>query len=219
MRLPYLVFLVFIITASTAVDGGLWPKKVFVYRGSTPTLDGVIGQDEYADAVALDDFSGWTPQFSPVARSADLDATVWIKHDGRDFYFAFDVTDDLIYGTDTERWLPDGNSDAHSLTPQGWPWLGDGVELLLNAAYRWNTIDGQIAWGDGSSWQMVASTHKSRMGGLDRGGLLAGEPRNRDHAWTKLYRLDRKRRHEGVCPPQRPGNGGQRLCHRMESQP
>jgi len=166
------------------VHAGAWPKQVRVYRGSGPVIDGVLSAGEYDDATRLDDFSTWTPQFNYVERRADLDATIWVKHDGRDLYFAFDVSDDTIYGSDIEPWLPDENPAAHALTKEGWPWFGDGIEILLNASYRWNTIDNQGAWGDGTSWQMVASAHKSRLGGLGQGGLLEGEPRNRERAWN-----------------------------------
>ncbi len=44
-------------------DAGAWPKKVRIYRGSTPQVDGILSPGEYDDAVRLDDFSSWTPQF------------------------------------------------------------------------------------------------------------------------------------------------------------
>ncbi len=180
--MPYRLLLALLLCCTT-VHAGLWPKKIIAYRGSTPTLDGILAPGEYDDAVQLDDFSTWTSQFSAVQREADLDATVWIKHDGHSLYFAFDVRDEIVYGWDTQAWLPDENPQAHDLSRQSWPWFGDGVEILLNPPYKWFTFDNQIAWGDGSSWQMVASTYKSRLGGVGTGGLLEGEPRNRDHAW------------------------------------
>jgi SSS family solute:Na+ symporter len=100
-----------------------------------------------------------------------------------DLYVAFDVRDDVIYGVDTERWLPPGNPSAHELTPQGWPWFGDGVRLLVNARHEWRDADGETSRGDGGSWQMVASTHKSRLDGLGGGGLLEGEAHSLESAW------------------------------------
>ncbi len=182
-RFIAVLFLLFAFCGGQA-HAGAWPKQVHVYRGSTPSVDGVLSTGEYDDAMRLDDFGNWTPQFNYVERRADLDATVWIKHDGGDLYFAFDVKDDIIYGTDIDAWLPDENPAANDLTREGWPWFGDGVEILINASYRWNTIDLQDAWGDGTSWQMVASAHKSRLGGLGQGGLMEGEPRSRERAWN-----------------------------------
>ncbi|MFT5375344.1 MAG: glucose/arabinose dehydrogenase/predicted TIM-barrel fold metal-dependent hydrolase [Candidatus Latescibacterota bacterium] len=183
MRFVAILFLLFAFCGGEA-HAGDWPKEVRVYRGSTPSLDGVLSPGEYDDAMMLEDFSTWMAQFNYVDRRADLHATVWIKHDGQDLYFAFDVSDDIVYGEDIDPWLPADNPAANDLTREGWPWFGDGVEILLNASYRWNTIDGQDAWGDGTSWQMVASAHKSRLGGIGEGGLLEGEPRSRDRAWA-----------------------------------
>ena len=47
----------------------------------------------------------------------DLALRGWVKHDGKRLYFAFDITDDVLYGIDTPRWLPDENPKAHELTP------------------------------------------------------------------------------------------------------
>jgi glucose/arabinose dehydrogenase len=170
--------------AAPSVDAGAFPKQVRVFRGSTPTLDGRIAPGEYDDATKITDFRTWTPQFSAVDSSADLNATVWIKHDGIDLYVAFDVSDDVIYAFDIDRWLPPNNDKAHELTRQGWPWFGDGVELLVNARYEWSDENGENNKGNGGSWQMVASTHKSRLGGLGTGGLMEGESRADENAWN-----------------------------------
>ena len=183
-RLVFLPCILALIFAAGSADAGTWPKRLFVYRSDTPTLDGVIAPGEYDGATQVMDFGDWTPQFSPVASADDLNATVWVMHDGRNLYFAFDVDDDLVYGFDTDRWLPDNNSAAHELTRQGWPWFGDGVEVLVNARYEWSSRDNENSAGDGSSWQMVCSTHKSRLDGVGAGGLLEGEPRSRESAWN-----------------------------------
>ena len=106
----------------------------------------------------------------------------YVKHDGKRLYFAFDVTDDVLYGIDTPRWLPGENPKAHELTQEGFPWFGDEMELLINASNEWKGEEG--ARGDGSSWQMVVNLTKSRLGGVGRGGLLEGEPRKSDKAWN-----------------------------------
>ena len=187
--LPCLVFAALVVTLPLPpVDAGTFPKQVRVYRGSTPTLDGRVSPGEYDDATKITDFRTWTPQFSAVDASADLDATVWIKHDGTDLYVVFDVSDDVIYAFDIDRWLPSNNDNAHELSRQGWPWFGDGVELLVNARYEWSDEDNENNKGNGGSWQMVASTHKSRLGGLGTGGLMEGEQRSDLNAWNTYQR-------------------------------
>ena len=72
-----------------------------------------------------------------------------MKHDGKRLYFAFDVTDDVLYGIDTPRWLPKENPKAHELTREGFPWFGDEMELLINATNKWEGNEG--ARGDRKS--------------------------------------------------------------------
>ena len=110
----------------------------------------------------------------------------WVKHDGRRLYFAFEITDDVLYGIDTPRWLPDNNAKAHELSRDGWPWFGDEMELLINATNKWT--GNEDAAGNGSSWQMVVNLTKSRLGGVGKGGLLEGEPRSKDAAWNTYRR-------------------------------
>lgn len=160
------------------------PSVVSVYRGTTPLFDGKIDGSEYQDATKISGITTWTPQFSPVTDKSDLSGSVWIKHDGTYLYFAFDITDDLLYGIDTSRWLPKENPKAHELTREGFPWFGDGVEVLINAENQWSEKDGELNKGNGKSWQMVASTHKSRLGGIGVAGLLEGEERSMPSAWN-----------------------------------
>jgi SSS family solute:Na+ symporter len=160
------------------------PAVVSVYRGTTPLFDGKIEQGEYQDAAKISGIEAWTPQFSPVVDNSDLSGSVWIKHDGTYLYFAFDITDDLLYGIDTKRWLPEENLKAHELTREGFPWFGDGVEVLINAENTWREEDGELNKGNSHSWQMVASTHKSRLGGIGVAGLLEGEERSMLSAWN-----------------------------------
>lgn len=166
------------------LQAGEWPRELKVYAGTTPKVDGVIGKEEWADAVSFAGVEGWTPQFSPTKDSADLSLKGWAKYDDRRIYFAFEVTDDVLYGTDIRRWLPDKNPAAHDLTPDGWPWFGDEMELLINATHTWTGDEN--ARGDGQSWQMVCNLTKSRLGGVGKGGLLEGEPRSNPQAW-KTY--------------------------------
>lgn len=162
------------------------PRTLDAYRGTRPTLDGVISSGEYADATRFTGVRDWIPQFSPTTNDRDLSLTGWVKHDGQRLYFAFEVTDDLLYGIDTPRWLPERNPKAHELTPEGWPWFGDEMELLINATNRWTGAES--AAGDGTSWQMVCNLTKSRLAGVGTGGLMEGEPRSKPSAWGTYQR-------------------------------
>lgn len=170
-----------LLASATLAQGGEWPREWKVYRGTTPAIDGVLDPAEWADASTLEGVQGWTPQFSPTQDAKDLSLKGWAKYDDRRLYFAFDVTDDVLYGIDTERWLPEKNPKAHELTREGWPWFGDEMELLINAAHNWNGEEN--ARGNGHSWQMVCNLTKSRLKGVGHGGLLEGEPRVNPQAW------------------------------------
>lgn len=154
------------------------------WRGSTPTLDGVLEPGEWDDATEFRGVTGWTSTFAPVADPRDLALEGWVKHDGTHLWFAFRVSDDVLYGIDLPRWLPDENPDAHALSPKGFPWFGDGMEILLNARPTGREPDGVGAAGSGTSWQMVCNLTKSRLGGIGTGGLLEGEPRSSERAWA-----------------------------------
>jgi len=79
-------------------------KVLDVYRGRIPVLDGKISPGEYEDATRFSGMEDWTREFSENSDSLDLSIKAWVKHDGSNLYFAFDVTDDVIYGID----IPDG---------------------------------------------------------------------------------------------------------------
>ena len=196
--LSFCIAALLLFVCSETVYAGAWPKQVRVYQGSTPELDGVIAPGEYEDASLLDDFSAWTPEFLEVQSREDLYAKVWIKHDGEALYVAWDVTDDVLYGFDIPRYLPERNADAHALTREGWPWYGDGVELLVNARYEWTPETDEIAAGTGASFMMVASNHKSLLGGVGVGGLMLGEPRSSDIAMENYERWTREGNIEAV---------------------
>ncbi len=164
-----------------ALAAGDFPRTLRAYIGKTPVIDGVISPGEYQDANEFTGVLDWIPQFTPTTDPKDLALKGYVKHDGKRLYFAFDITDDVLYGIDTPRWLPDQNPKAHELTREGFPWFGDEMELLINASNRWNGNEG--AAGDGSSWQMVCNLTKSRLGGIGKGGLLEGEPRRSAKAW------------------------------------
>ncbi len=170
-----------LLAAGLVARAGEWPREVRAYRGSTPALDGVLAPGEWDDATCFTGVKEWAHQFSPTTDDRDLSLVGRVKHDGRRLFFAFDVTDDVLYGIGTKRWLPKENPRAHELSPRGYPWFGDMMELLIDAANRWQGREG--AAGDGSSWQMICNVTKSRKGGVGRGGLIEGEPRVVPRAW------------------------------------
>ena len=184
---------------------GEYPRKLDAYRGRTPKLDGVISNGEYADATSFTGVLDWSHTFTPTRDPNDLALKGYVKHDGERLYFAFDVTDDVLYGIDTPRWLPKENAKAHELTRDGYPWFGDEMELLINAANRW-TGDENAA-GDGSSWQMVCNLTKSRLGGVGTGGLLEGEPRSKAEAWNTYRRWIESGAQKGVAKRKSDGKG------------
>lgn len=150
------------------------------YYGTTPVLDGVLSPGEWDDATQFAGVKDWWPAFHPVTSDRDLSLKGYVKHDSRYLYFAADVTDDLLYGIATPRYLPPSNPKAHELTREGYPWLGDEMEILLFAG---PSPPGLEADGTGSSWQMVCNLTKSRTGGVGVGGILEGEPRSKASAW------------------------------------
>ncbi|MDQ6677470.1 MAG: sodium/myo-inositol cotransporter, partial [Acidobacteriota bacterium] len=170
-----------------------------------PILDGVLSPGEWADATVFTGTLNWTPQFTRTTNPADLSVRGFVKHDTTRLYFAFDVTDDILYGIDTPRWLPTENPRAHDLTPNGYPWFGDEMELLINAANRFE--GNESAAGNGGSWQMVCNLTKSRKGGIGAGGLLEGEPRSNPQAWKTYQHWIETGAQQAVAKPKPGGHG------------
>jgi solute:Na+ symporter, SSS family len=187
-----------------ALTAGEFPRELSAYPGSTPRLDGVISPGEWDDATAFTN-AGWIPQFSPTTDPKDLSLKGYVKHDGKRLYFAFDVTDDILYGIDTPRWLPDENPRAHELSRAGFPWFGDEMELLINATNHW--AGNENSAGNGSSWQMVCNLTKSRKGGAGTGGVLEGEPRSAESAWNTYRKWILSGAQEAIAKPKTGGHG------------
>jgi SSS family solute:Na+ symporter len=157
------------------------------FPGTTPVIDGKFSPGEWSDASPIRGVIGWTQTFSPTLSREDLNLRGYVKHDGKRLYFAFDIDDDILYGIDTPRWLPKENPKAHEFldgkpSREAFPWFGDEMEILLNAAYQWKGTESVQA--NGRSWQMVVNLTKSRLGGLNVGGLLEGEPRRDPKAFA-----------------------------------
>ena len=187
------------------VMGGRGSEVVEAFPGKTPVLDGVISPGEWEDATRFTGVEGWRPQFLPVQDGSDLSLRGYVKHDGKRLYFAFDVTDDVLYGIDTPRWLPGNNPKAHELTREGFPWFGDEIEVLINASNHW--VGNEDSAGNGSSWQMVCNLTKSRKGGVGTGGLLEGEPRRDARAWETYQGWIQSGAQECAARPKPGGKG------------
>jgi len=181
------------------------PRSLEAFPGRTPVLDGIISPGEWDDATQFTGVEGWRPQFRPVDSAKDLSLRGYVKRDAKRLYFAFDVTDDVLYGIDTPRWLPGNNPKAHDLTRDGFPWFGDEIELLINASNRWSGNEDSA--GNGSSWQMVCNLTKSRKGGVGVGGLLEGEPRRDAQAWETYQRWILSGAQECAARPKPGGKG------------
>ncbi|MEO8595455.1 MAG: hypothetical protein ABI759_19200 [Candidatus Solibacter sp.] len=185
--------------------GGEDPRSLEAHPGRTPVLDGKISPGEWDDASVFPGIDGWRPQFTDVEDPKDLSLKGYVKHDGKRLYFAFDVTDDVLYGIDTPRWPPSNNPHAHELTRQGFPWFGDEMELLIHAANHWTANEDSA--GNGASWQMVCNLTKSRKGGIGVGGLLEGEPRRLESAWATYQSWILSGAQECVAKPKAGGKG------------
>lgn len=180
-------------------------RSLYAFPGKTPVLDGVIEKGEWDDATQFFGVQDWVPQFTPTTNPFDLSLHGYVKHDGKRLYFAFDVTDDILYGIETERWLPEQNPKAHELTREGFPWFGDEMEILINATNKFKAEESVS--GNGLSWQMVCNLTKSRLGGVGTGGLLEGEPRREEQAWNTYRKWIETKAMECVAKPKPKGNG------------
>lgn len=190
-----------------ALSAGDFPRTLEAFPGRTPKLDGQISTNEYADATVFTGVKGtWISTFSPVTEEADLALKGYVKHDGKRLYFAFDVTDDVLYGIDIPRWIPKDHPKVHELTREGFPWFGDEMELLINATNRYTSPDENAA-GNGQSWQMVCNLTKSRLGGIGKGGLMEGEPRRELAAWNTYQKWILDRSMECAAKPKPGGKG------------
>ncbi len=179
-----LLVLLCAILNSQFVAAGEIQDTIIAYLGTSPTLDGFIEEGEYDDAEKITGVSSWKSDTPPACENPnDLSVVAWVKHDGNSLYFAFDITDDVLYGFDIGRWLPDINPDANKLcVKKGWPFWGDGIELMMNSTNQLN--DSSRCVGDGRSWQFCCSTNKSILGGLGIGGLSSGLPLS-DEVWAR----------------------------------
>ncbi|MBM3783274.1 MAG: hypothetical protein FJW30_02885 [Acidobacteria bacterium] len=195
-----------LLLASMIAAAGEFPRTLEAFRGATPKLDGEISKNEWTDANSIEGTKGtWISTFSPVTDAKDLAVKGYVKHDGKRLYFAFDVTDDVLYGIDIPRWIPKENPKVHELTRDGFPWFGDEMEILIDANNKWKA-DESVA-GNGQSWQMVCNLTKSRLGGVGKGGILEGEPRRELSAWNTYQKWINERSMECAAKVKPGGKG------------
>ena len=153
------------------------PRKLEVWKGSTPVIDGIIGVNEYSDATFFQFDKLWFEEYGTVSDPLEYSLKGWVKHDGINLFFAFDVTDSVVYGYDIPRWTPNGSPNVNSLRQSDdWPFWGDAIEIFLHTSNKFTPT--QPVGGNGYSWNLVCNSHKSRLGQLDYGGLVEGYPRD-----------------------------------------
>ena len=166
-------------------------RRMICWRGNTPEFDGRITEGEYADAAPFRWNADWIEAMQLAIESRqDLDFHGWVKHDGKHLYLAFDVTDDLFYGIDTERWLPAQDHDAHVIgeRERGRPWFGDMIEVLIYG--RMLDVKEPVAdvTGDGRGIQIIYNLTKSLEGGIGVPGMLPHGPDRSVENWENNRR-------------------------------
>lgn len=176
--------------AASAANAKL-DRSMTCWRGNTPHFDGRIELGEYEDASSF----AWTPQWveamrEEISTKEDLYFQGWIKHDGKHLYLALDIQDDVFYGIETERWLPDSDPHAHVIgsRTKGRPWFGDMVEFLIYG--RMIDIAQPISdvTGDGRGVQIIYNLTKSHRGGIGDPGMLPHGPNRTVENWTNNRR-------------------------------
>lgn len=95
-------------------------------KAAAPTLDGVIGPDEYAgaEAAVVDRHTGVynIPSGDDTWEEGDSSYTYWVTHDDEAVYVGVDVVDDEIF-TDT----------AEAGSEDGQTWVDDSIEIFFDA--------------------------------------------------------------------------------------
>jgi SSS family solute:Na+ symporter len=160
------------------------PSPLHSYVGTTPSLDGILDPIEWKDATLItNNITSFDAEFYPVTDPLDLGIVGYVKHDDTRLYFGFNISDNLLYYFETDHWLPSANPEAEQLTRSGFPWFGDEMEILINAPNTYTSTNDGVT-GVPGVFQMVCNAHKSRLGGMGKGGILEGEPRSSDTAWN-----------------------------------
>ena len=137
----------------------------------------VISPGEWSDATEFFGVRDWVPQFSPTDDPKDLSLHGYVKHDGKRLYFAFDVTDDVLYGIDTPRWLPEAKSQGARADARGLPLVRrrDGAAHQRGQSLDWRGAGGgrRIVVADGVQSDQVAERAGSARAGCSKASRAA----------------------------------------------
>lgn len=161
------------------------------WEGSTPEFDGRIDQGEYDDATQFEWNAEWIEAMKQeITSRQDLDFSGWVKHDGEHLYLAFDITDDIFYGIETERWLPPQDEFAHVIgeRERGRPWFGDMIEILTYSRMLDLGEPVSEVTGDGRGIQIIYNLTKSLEGGVGVPGMLPHGPNQTVENWDNNRR-------------------------------
>lgn len=170
-------------------------RRMVCWKGATPGFDGRVDEGEYDDAASFEWNAEWVEAMKQdITSRQDLDFKGWIKHDGEHVYLAFDITDDIFYGIETDRWLPQQDEFAHVIgeRERGRPWFGDMIEILTFS--RMLEIGQPVSdvTGDGRGIQIIYNLTKSLEGGVGVPGMLPHGPNRSVENWenNKRWILD-----------------------------
>lgn len=155
------------------------PVNMVAWQGSSPSFDGRVEAEEYADASHYTWTEDWIESMpQEIESKEDLYFEGWVKHDGEYLYLAFDIVDDLFYGIETDRWLPPQDPHAHVIgeRERGRPWFGDMIEILLYTQLMDLQVPVYDVTGDGRGIQIIYNLTKSLEGGVGVPGMLPHGP-------------------------------------------
>ena len=170
-------------------------RRMVCWKGGKPEFDGRIGPGEYDDATPFEWNADWVEAMKQdITSRQDLDFNGWVKHDGEHLYLAFDITDDIFYGIETERWLPAQDEFAHVIgeRERGRPWFGDMIEILTYSRMLDLGEPVSEVTGDGRGIQIIFNLTKSLEGGVGVPGMLPHGPNLTVENWdnNKRWILD-----------------------------
>jgi len=166
-------------------------RRMVCWKGATPEFDGRIGPGEYDDATPFEWNADWVEAMKQeITSRQDLDFNGWVKHDGEHLYLAFDITDDIFYGIETERWLPRQDEFAHVIgeRERGRPWFGDMIEILTFSRMLEIRAPVSDVSGDGRGIQIIYNLTKSLEGGIGVPGMLPHGPNRTVENWDNNRR-------------------------------
>ena len=161
-------------------------RRLVCWKGASPEFDGRLSEGEYDDAARFEWGADWIEAMKQeIASRQDLDFRGWVKHDGEHLYLAFDISDDIFYGVDTDRWLPPQDPDAHVIgeRERGRPWFGDMIEVLTYGRMLDIAKPVSDVTGDGRGVQIIYNLTKSLEGGVGVPGMLPHGPGRTVENW------------------------------------